>query len=46
MFSFDEVNLFHDKAVEKYGGSKGLWDFGSLDAALNRRWQTFDTVGL
>ncbi|CAN5301733.1 type II toxin-antitoxin system death-on-curing family toxin [soil metagenome] len=42
MFSLDEVIHFHDVAIEQYGGSKGVRDFGSLDAALNRPWQTFD----
>ncbi len=46
MFSFDDVIFYHDKAIEKYGGSKGLRDFGGLDAALNRPWQTFDSEEL
>lgn len=41
MFLFEDVITFHDKAIEKYGGSKGLRDFGALDSALNRPWQTF-----
>lgn len=42
MFSVEEVIHFHDLAIERYGGSKGIRDYGSLDAALNRSWQTFD----
>jgi len=41
MFSLEEVIFFHDKAIETYGGSKGIRDFGLLDAALHRPWQTF-----
>ncbi len=41
MFAFNEVIFYHDKAIDKYGGSKGLRDFGALDSALNRPWQTF-----
>jgi death-on-curing protein len=46
MFLLDDVIHFHDKAIEKYGGSKGLRDFGSLDAALHRPWQTFGSEEL
>jgi death on curing protein len=42
MFSLDEVIYFHDQAIDKYGGSKGIRDFGGLDAALHRPLQTFD----
>jgi death-on-curing protein len=42
MFSLEEVIHFHDLAIERYGGSKGIRDYGGLDAALNRPWQTFD----
>jgi death-on-curing protein len=41
MFSFDEVIFYHDKTIERFGGSKGLRDFGALDSALKRPWQTF-----
>ncbi len=41
MFSLEEVIRFHDQAIERYGGSKGIRDFGGLDAALHRPWQTF-----
>jgi len=41
MFSLEGVIHFHDLAIERYGGSKGIRDFGGLDAALNRLWQTF-----
>lgn len=41
MFSLEEVIHFHDQAIERYGGSKGIRDFGGLDAALHRPWQTF-----
>lgn len=39
MFSLEEVIFFHDKAIETYGGAKGIRDFGLLDAALHRPWQ-------
>jgi death on curing protein len=42
MFSLEEVIHFHDQAIDKYGGSKGVRDFGGIDSALNRLWQTFD----
>ena len=42
MFSLEEVIHFHDLTIERYGGSNGVRDYGSLDAALNRPWQTFD----
>ena len=42
MFSIEEVIHFHDEAINRYGGSKGIRDINSLDAALHRPWQTFD----
>jgi len=41
MFSLEEVIHFHDQAIDRYGGSKGIRDFGGLDSALHRPWQTF-----
>ncbi|WP_153799906.1 type II toxin-antitoxin system death-on-curing family toxin [Foetidibacter luteolus] len=41
MFSLEDVILYHDKAIELYGGSRGIRDYGLLDAALHRPWQTF-----
>jgi len=46
MFSLEEVIFFHDKAIDLYGGSKGIRDFGALDSALNRPWQTFASEDL
>ena len=46
MFLLKEVIFYHDKAVEKYGGSKGIRDYGALDSALHRPWQTFDSSEL
>jgi death-on-curing protein len=41
MFSVEEVIFYHHQAIDLYGGSKGIRDFGALDSALHRPWQTF-----
>lgn len=41
MFSLEEVIKFHDQAIDLFGGAKGVRDYGSLDSALHRPWQTF-----
>lgn len=42
-----EVALaLHGRAVERFGGSRGVRDAGSLDAALAQPWQTFGGVEL
>lgn len=37
---------FHNKLIEDYGGSKGIRDLGSLKAAVNRPYATFDGTDL
>ena len=42
-----EVALaLHGRAVERFGGSRGVRDAGLLDAALTQPWQTFGGVEL
>jgi death-on-curing protein len=36
----------HDELVDEFGGIKGIRDLGSLEAALNRPFATFDGVDL
>jgi death-on-curing protein len=36
----------HNILIDKFGGSKGIRDEGSLEAALNRPYATFDNVDL
>ena len=46
MFVVEEVLVYHDQAIDLFGGSKGLRDYGSLDSALKRAWQTFASEDL
>jgi death-on-curing protein len=41
-----KTNRIHDELIDKFGGSKGIRDLGSLEAALNRPYATFDGVDL
>lgn len=42
-----EVALaLHGRAIERFGGSRGVRDAGLLDAALVQPWQTFSGVEL
>jgi len=41
-----KANRIHDDLIDKFGGSKGIRDLGSLEAALNRPYATFDGVDL
>lgn len=34
MFLPEDVIRYHDLAIDKYGGLKGIRDFGALDSAL------------
>ena len=36
----------HGRAIERFGGSRGVRDAGLLDAALTQPWQTFGGVEL
>lgn len=42
MIAIDLVNYFHNFLIDEFGGSKGVRDQGSLEAALNRPFATFD----
>lgn len=39
---FEELEIFHNRIIEKTGGSKGTRDKGLLESALNKPFQTFD----
>lgn len=42
-----EVALaLHGRAIERFGGSRGVRDAGLLDAALAQPWQTFGGIEL
>jgi len=41
-----KANRIHDDLIDKFGGSKGIRDLGSLEAALNRPYATFDGIDL
>ncbi|MGY3213325.1 type II toxin-antitoxin system death-on-curing family toxin [Mucilaginibacter sp. HD30] len=42
MIHIDVAFFLHNILIEEFGGSKGLRDRGSLEAALNRPFATFD----
>lgn len=42
MIAIDLVNYFHNFLIDEFGGSKGVRDQGSLEAALNRPFAIFD----
>lgn len=42
MISLKEVEIIHDVLIDRFGGSKGIRDRGTLESALNRPYQTFD----
>jgi len=42
MIHIDVANYLHNILIEEFGGSKGVRDVGSLEAALNRPFATFD----
>lgn len=44
--NFEELEIFHNKIIDKTGGSKGIRDNGLLESALNKPFQTFDGVDL
>ena len=44
--SKETVLALHERAVERFGGARGVRDEGLLDAAIYQPWQTFDGVGL
>lgn len=38
----EELKIFHNRIIERTGGSKGIRDEGLLESALNKPFQTFD----
>ena len=46
MIDVSKAIIIHDELIHKLGGSKGVRDWGLLDAALNRPYATFDSVDL
>jgi len=46
MIDLATVLTIHDRLIDKYGGSKGVRDKGSLLAALARPYATFDQQDL
>lgn len=46
MISVSEVVKIQELLTEKFGGAKGIRDYGSLDSAINRPYQTFDDKAL
>ena len=42
MISLGEVESIHEILIDKFGGTKGIRDRGSLESAINRPYQTFD----
>ena len=39
---FEELEFFHDRIIERTGGSKGIRDKDLLESAINKPFQTFD----
>lgn len=46
MIEIKDVLNIHNILIEKFGGSKGIRDFGSLESALNRPFATFENQDL
>ena len=46
MISLKEVEIIHNILIDKYGGSKGIRDFGLLESALARPYATFENIDL
>jgi death on curing protein len=46
MIELSTVLSLHERAIDKYGGSKGIRDKGALLAALARPYATFDLKDL
>jgi death-on-curing protein len=42
MIDLKKANHIHDKLIDEFGGSKGIRDFGGLEAALYRPYTTFN----
>jgi death-on-curing protein len=46
MIEIKDVLNIHNILIEKFGGSKGIKDFGSLESATNRAFATFENQDL
>jgi len=46
MIGLKEVEAIHEILIERFGGTKGIRDPGALESAINRPYQTFDSVDL
>ena len=46
MIDVKTVENIHNILIDKFGGSKGIRDLASLEAALARPYATFDRVDL
>ncbi|WP_396191898.1 type II toxin-antitoxin system death-on-curing family toxin [Flavobacterium sp.] len=46
MISIKEVEIIHNILIDKFGGAKGIRDFGLLESALARPFATFDGADL
>jgi len=46
MIDIKEVEKIHDLLIDKFGGSKGIRDRGTLEAAIKRPYSTFDQKDL
>ena len=46
MISIKEVEIIHNILIDKFGGAKGIRDFGLLESALARPFATFDCTDL
>ncbi|MEQ1675111.1 MAG: type II toxin-antitoxin system death-on-curing family toxin [Chitinophagaceae bacterium] len=43
MISKEEVLLIHNEVIKLHGGSNGIRDWGGLESAIARPYQTFDS---
>lgn len=46
MISIEEVEIIHDILIDRFGGAKGIRDYGNLSSAIARPYQTFDGLEL
>lgn len=46
MIELKVVIIIHNILIERFGGSKGIRDQGSLESAINRPFATFDNIEL
>jgi death on curing protein len=46
MIELKDVLNIHNILIDKFGGSKGIRDSGSLESAINRPYATFDNQDL